>query len=106
MRVARRTDSANRDLVEIGFQIGVESGRPLAADRIVDELIDCCEQLAVLAPVSQLGTSAPELGEGVRLFHHRRWVIVFRYDPDGATLRIVDGAQDYLSWVLGGEGSP
>jgi plasmid stabilization system protein ParE len=103
MRVAHRTDSANLDLVDIGYLIGVESGRPRAADRIVDELIDCCEQLANLSPASQLGTLAPELGDGVRLFHHRRWVIVFRYEPEGVMiLRIVDGAQDYLSWKLGG----
>jgi len=43
MPSAHRTDVANRDLVEIAFQIGVESGRPLSADRIVDELVDCCD---------------------------------------------------------------
>jgi plasmid stabilization system protein ParE len=67
-------------------------------------LADCCEQLAELSPNSQLGTAANELGKGVRLFHHRRWVIIFRYVDDGVQiLRIVDGAQDYLSWKLAGE---
>ena len=90
------------DLVEIAYQIGVESGRPLAADRIVDELVDCCEHLAKFSPQSQLGSAAAELGPGIRLFHHLRWVIIFRYIDDGVlVLRIVDGSQDYLSWKLG-----
>jgi plasmid stabilization system protein ParE len=103
-RVAHRTDAANRDLGDIAYQIGVESGRPLAADRIIDELVDCCEQLAALWPDSQLGTAASELGPDVRLFHQRRWVIIFRYIDDGVlVLRIVDGSQDYLSWKLAGD---
>ena len=41
-----------------------------------------------------------DLGPGVRLFAHRRWVIIFRYVENGALiLRIVDGSQDYLSWA-------
>jgi len=101
MPAAHRTDAANRDLVEIAVQIGVESGRPLTADRIVDELVDCCDHLAKLSTTSQLGTAATELGPGIRLFHHLRWVIVFRYVDDGVlVLRIVDGSQDYLSWKL------
>jgi hypothetical protein len=48
MPVAHRTDAANRDLGDIAFQIGIESGRPLVADRVIDELIDCCDQLAAL----------------------------------------------------------
>jgi plasmid stabilization system protein ParE len=78
MRIAHRTDSANRDLGDIAFQIGIESGRPLAAARLIDELVDCCDQLASLSPELQLGTVADELGADVRLFHHRRWVILFR----------------------------
>lgn len=48
-----------------------------------------------------MGTVAPELGTGIRLFSYRRWVIVFRYENHGIdVLRIVDGRQDYLSWKL------
>jgi plasmid stabilization system protein ParE len=101
MPAAHRTDAANRDLGDIAYQIGVESGRPITADRIVDELIDCCDRLAELSGISHLGTSATELGPGIRLFHHLRWVIMFRYVDEGVLiLRIVDGAQDYLSWKL------
>lgn len=99
--VAHRTEAANGDLVDIGFQIGVEGGRPAVAARIVDALVDCCESLAKHSALGQMGTPAEELGAGVRLFHHRRWVIIFRYVDDGIlVLRIVDGAQDYLSWRL------
>jgi plasmid stabilization system protein ParE len=98
-QVAHRTEAANLDLVDIGYQIGIESGRPAVASRTIDELIDCCESLAKHAAMGQMGTPAEELGMGVRLFHLRRWVIVFRYIDDGIlVLRIVDGAQDYLSW--------
>jgi plasmid stabilization system protein ParE len=58
--------------------------------------------LAKHSIVGQMGTAAEELGTGVRLFHHRRWVILFRYFDEGVViLRVVDGAQDYLSWKLG-----
>jgi plasmid stabilization system protein ParE len=102
MPFAYRTKCADNDLRQIAYQIGVESGRPLTADRIIDELIDCCDHLAALSPDSQLGTTAPELGRGVRLFSHRRWVVIFRYVDDGVlVLRIADGSQDYLAWKFG-----
>jgi plasmid stabilization system protein ParE len=101
MGVAYRTQAADNDLRDIAFQIGVESGRPSTAERIVDELVDCCDQLAGVSPASRPGTAAPELGRGVRLFSHRRWVIIFRHLQEGIlVLRIADGSQAYLSWKL------
>ena len=98
---AFRTEAADNDLRGIAYQIGVESGRPATADKITDELIDCCDQLAELSSVSQLGTATPELGREIRLFTHRRWVIIFRYLDEGVLiLRIADGSQDYLAWKL------
>jgi plasmid stabilization system protein ParE len=102
MSVAQRTDAADADLRGIAFQIGVESGRPLTADKIIDEIAGCCDRIAESSSISQLGTIASELGPGVRLFSYRRWVIVFRYASDGIlVLRIADGSQDYLSWKFG-----
>jgi plasmid stabilization system protein ParE len=102
MPVAYRTETADNDLRDIAYQIGVESGRPLTAERIIDELIDSCDHLAELTPAAQLGTAAPELGRGVRLLSHRRWVIIFRYLDEGVLiLRIADGSQDYLAWKFG-----
>jgi plasmid stabilization system protein ParE len=101
MPVAYRTHTADADLRNIAYQIGVESGRPLTAEKVVDDLIDRCDRLAETSPMSQLGTAAPELGEGIRLLSHRRWVIIFRYVDDGVLiLRFADGSQDYLSWKL------
>jgi plasmid stabilization system protein ParE len=101
MNLAIRTAAANEDLRGIAFQIGVESGRPFVAEKIIDELIDCCERLAALASMAQMGTLASRLGAGIRLFTHKRWVIVFRYVDEGVLiLRIADGSQDYLSWEV------
>ena len=98
---AFRTEAADGDLREIAYRIGVESGRPVTADKIIDELIDCCDRLADLSNISQLGTTASELGRGIRLFSYKRWVIVFRYIDAGVLiLRIADGSQDYLTWKL------
>jgi plasmid stabilization system protein ParE len=102
MPFAYRTGTADNDLRSIAYQIGVESGRPLTAEKIVDELIDCCDHLADVSPTSRIGSSAPELGRGILLLSHRRWVIIFRYIDEGVLiLRIADGSQDYLSWKLG-----
>jgi plasmid stabilization system protein ParE len=99
MPAAYRTQLADEDLRSIAFQIGVESGRPIAADQIIDELVDRFDQLAALSATSRLGTLLPELGESVRLHAYRRWVIIFRYIDDGILiLRVADGSQDYMSW--------
>jgi plasmid stabilization system protein ParE len=99
MSRAVRTVAANDDLRSIAIQIGVASGRPTVADQIIDELIDCCDRLAELASLSKLRTSAPRLGVDVRLFTHKRWVIIYRYTADGIiVLRIADGSQDYFAW--------
>jgi plasmid stabilization system protein ParE len=103
MAAAYRTAAADEDLFNIAYHIGVESGRPSTADRIVDELIDCCDRLAETSNTSRAGTAAERIGLGIRLFHHRRWVIFFRYTDEGIiVLRFADGSQDYLSWRLAG----
>jgi plasmid stabilization system protein ParE len=101
MPTVRRTEAAERDLQSIAFQIGLMSQRPSAADRIIDDLIEQCEILAEQSPAAERGTAAPELGDSVRLFSHKRWVIIFRYEPHGVDiLRFADGSQDYLTWKL------
>ena len=101
MPAVRRTEAAERDLQSIAFQIALVDRRPATADRIIDELIGQCFKLAEQSPVAVLGTAAPELGDGVRLFPYKRWVILFRYETDGVDiLRFADGSQDYLSWKL------
>ena len=101
MPSARRSAAAERDLQDIAFYIALRNRRPATADQIVDELIAQAERLAELSTTTLLGTAAPEIGEGVRLFPFKRWVILFRYEPHGIdVLRFVDGSQDYLSWKL------
>jgi plasmid stabilization system protein ParE len=99
---ARRSAAAERDLQDIAYYIAFTDGRPLAADRIIDALIAQAEKMAQLSTTTVLGTAAPEIGKGVRLFRYQRWVILFRYEPHGIdVLRIADGSQDYMSWKLG-----
>lgn len=96
-----RTPAADVDLRNIAYAIGVESGRPLTAEKIVRELVARMERLAQLSPTAKLGTREPSLGQGIRLFTHKRWVIVFRYIDAGVlVLRVADGSQDYSSWTL------
>jgi len=101
MPTARRSEAAEGDLQNIAFHIAFADRRPLTADRIIDELIAQSERLAQLSTISVLGTAAPEIGDGVRLFPYKRWVIIFRYESHGIdVLRFADGSQDYLSWKL------
>jgi plasmid stabilization system protein ParE len=101
MRTARRSESAERDLQDIAFHIAFRHRRPLAVEHIIDELTAQVEKLAQLSTATVLGTAAPEIGDGVRLFPYKRWVILFRYQPHGIdVLRFADGSQDYLSWKL------
>jgi plasmid stabilization system protein ParE len=102
MPIARRSEAAERDLQDIAFHIAFTDRRPLTADRIIDELVAQANDLARLSPSTALGTAAPEIGPGVRLFSYKRWVILFRYQPHGIdVLRFTDGSQEYLSWKLG-----
>lgn len=101
MRTARRTEAAEQDLREIAFRIAFDEKRPILADRIIDELIGQAETLARLSKSSLMGTACPEIADGARLFSHKRWGIIFRYQPHGVdVLRFADAAQDYLSWKL------
>lgn len=101
MPTVHRTAAAEQDLQDILFHIAVEEERPIVAQKVLDELVERCNQLAELSSVATEGTLASRIGEGVRLVAHKRWVILFRYVPDGVMiLRIADGSQDYLAWRL------
>lgn len=101
MPTARRSEAAQRDLQDIAYHIGLRDRRLLTADRIVDELIAQVETIAQCSATVEMGTAAPEIGDGVRLFSFQRWIILFRYQPHGIdVLRFADGSQDYLSWKL------
>ncbi|MFO7907513.1 MAG: hypothetical protein R6U98_33000 [Pirellulaceae bacterium] len=78
MPSARRSDAAERDVREIAFRIALEELRPRVAERVIDELIGQAERLAQLSSTTVSGTAAPGIEAGVRLFSHKRWVIIFR----------------------------
>ena len=101
MGKARRTAAAEHDFENIAYQIAVERDCPETARKVLWRLDRQCDRLHEMASVATLGTAAPEIGEGVRLFSIERWVILFRYEQDGIlVLRIADGSQNYLSWKL------
>ncbi len=43
---ARRSNAAELDLQELAYQIAIIDGRIMAAERLIDELIDQAENLA------------------------------------------------------------
>ena len=93
MAKATWTRQANLDLEEIVFYLGVEQDRRRTARKIAREIRDKCEVHAI-SPL--LGTARSDLGEGLRVFSHKRWVVVFRPHAEGIeVLRIVDGSRDY-----------
>lgn len=88
-----RTPSAEEDLLEIAHYIAVEQQRPLTAERLIDEMIGKCGEYAA---TPQGGAAVPHLGDGYRIFHFKRWVVIYLPIDDGIeVLRIVDGARDY-----------
>ena len=98
-----RTPAAEDDLQEIAHYIAVEQGRPQTAERVIDDLIAKCGEYAA-SPL--VGTAAKTLGADYRLFHFKRWVIIYRPLVDGIeVMRIVDGARDYPRF-FGGASQP
>ncbi len=89
------TPAAAQDLEDIGYYIGIDQHRPSIAETILREIDATC-RLYATQPL--MGTSRPDLGESYRVFHHKRWVIIYRPISDGIEiLRVVDGARDYPS---------
>ena len=88
-----RTPTAARDLDEIYDCIAIESARPVAAERLIRDIVDKCE---LYATHPKMGTSRPDLGDDFRVFSHKRYVVVYRPMADGIeVIRVVDGARDY-----------
>jgi plasmid stabilization system protein ParE len=88
---------ARVDVDDIYDFIARQDRRPLTADRAVQSLEKACEGYAeAFAAGSSIGTRRPTLGEGYRIFSHKRWVVVFRPAVDGIeVMRVVDGSRDY-----------
>lgn len=63
---------------------------------------DHCEQYGRLSAAGNtLGTAREDLGEGIKIFTHQRWVIAFRLLDSGIeVLRIFDGRRDFGNLFL------
>jgi len=87
------TPTAEKDLEEIAYYIAVEDGRPSVADRLIDAIVRKCEQYSN-QPV--MGSLESDLGENLRSFSHKRYVVIYRPTDDGIEImRVVDGSRDY-----------
>ena len=82
-----RTPRARLDLIDIWIWIAADN--PAAADRLVD-LID--EKLRLLADNPRLGPARPDIAPDLRLFPLRRYLILYREQPEGIeVVRIIHG---------------
>ena len=96
MPEAKWTNQAEADLEEIAFDIAFQDGRPLTADRIVEEIH---QKANTYAEQPEMGKPSPELGEGIRTFTHKRWAIIYDLVEGGIRVRaVVDSARDYPGW--------
>jgi toxin ParE1/3/4 len=98
MSRVERTLAAEQDLEEIGYYIAKQRC-PATAEKILREIHAKC---SLYAGQPEMGTLRPDLGEHHRVFHHKRWVVIYRPIQDGIeVLRVVDGARDYPSLFPG-----
>jgi plasmid stabilization system protein ParE len=97
MANAKWTATAREDLKQIGCYIGRTEGRPSFAAAILREIkAKSDEYSAAFARGSVLGSDASVLGDGCRVFSHKRWIVVFEAIESGIEiLRVFDGSRDY-----------
>jgi toxin ParE1/3/4 len=95
MSAARWTSESKRDIEQIAVYIGIDEHRPIAADRLIDRIV---ETVDFLAQHNTMGTPRDDLGSGYRIYTVSRYVIVFNPVADGIeVVRIVDGRRDLTS---------
>jgi plasmid stabilization system protein ParE len=97
MSRAEWTLPAKVDLREIYLWIARHEFRREIARKNIRELRKQCDEYAdAFAAGHVLGTSRADLGDAVRVFTYKRWVVVFRPLDDGITvLRVLDGSRDF-----------
>jgi toxin ParE1/3/4 len=87
---------AEADIEEIGDFIAQDNPR-----RAVTFVRELREQCAKLGPQPGLGAARPEFGEGIRLWPHGRYVILYSVRDDHVLVeRVLHGARD-LDGLLG-----
>jgi toxin ParE1/3/4 len=90
---------AEKDLLDIAFYVGVKDNRPEVAERLTRSLLAKCD---LYAENPGLGMARPDLGESVRVFPFKRWVVIYEpVDEAIRVLRIIDGSRDYPKMFRG-----
>jgi toxin ParE1/3/4 len=81
---------ARDDLMEIALHIAADN--PTRALTFVDELEERC---ASLGNAPGIGTARPELGEGIRMLPHGRYLIFYRQTQQSVRIeRVMHSARD------------
>lgn len=89
--------AARDDLLEIALYIAEDN--PNRALSFVGELEDKC---AVLGNAPGIGTARPDLGEGIRMLPHGRYLIFYRQAQRTVRIeRVMHGARDIGADDLG-----
>jgi len=89
----RWTSRAECDLEEIAYHIGVTESDPRVATALIDAICAKCEGYA---NQPEMGTLEEHLGDGLRCFVSRPFVVVYRRREDGIDIvRVVHGSRDY-----------
>lgn len=82
--------AARDDLVELALYIAQDN--PVRAASFVDVLQDRC---LALGKAPGIGTARPELGEGVSMLPHGRYLIFYRHTRTQVRVeRVMHGARD------------
>ena len=96
---AEWTPTARADLKEIGHFIAERDGRRLTARKIVREIHAKCSDYASNL---LLGEANPNLGEGFRIFPHKRWVVIYQPRDYGLEVfAVLDGSREYEALFRG-----
>jgi toxin ParE1/3/4 len=86
------TPTAERELEEVVYYIGVEAGRPVTAQRIAEQISDHANKLA---QNPTLGHRHPDFPEGWLYSLFKRWLVLYQeYDEGIEILRLVDATRD------------
>jgi plasmid stabilization system protein ParE len=83
------TPQAHYDVEQILYYVRVESGRPLTAQRIGEELLAAVDAQAAS---SFHGARHPAAPPEWRYLRHKRWLVFFQQGIE--VMRVVDGARD------------
>lgn len=97
MRQARYLASAERNFIEIYRYVATESRDPDTALATTGAIRRQCTKLAGLP--GTLGRARSELGDDIRSFPFRSYVIYFRYCPDAVEIvAVLHGHRDVIAY--------